>query len=115
MGKKKNKDITHNIYLHTTRNLLFGLTLILLALFVGMLGYHIFEPMPWLDAFLNASMILSGMGPVSSMTTDAGKLFSGCYALFSGLAFIAIVVIVLSPVLHHFFRKIHLEFDEDDD
>lgn len=98
-----------NIYLHLLRNTSIGLLLIVAALFIGMLGYHVFEQMSWVDSFLNASMILSGMGPAATLTTSAGKLFAGLYALFSGLAFIAIVVIMLSPVIHKFFRKIHLE------
>ena len=115
MKKKHKKNITHNLLFHATRNLFIGVFLILIALYMGMLGYHEFETMPWIDAFLNASMILSGMGPVNEMHTEAGKLFAGCYALFSGLAFIAIVVIILSPVLHRFFRKIHLESVEDNE
>lgn len=103
------RDITRRLYLHATRNTLIGLILILLALYIGMCGYHFLEGMPWIDSFLNASMILSGMGPVDQMKTFAGKLFAGCYALFSGLTFIAIVVIILSPAIHRFFRKIHLE------
>lgn len=99
----------HNIYLHVMRNAVFGLVLIIIALFVGMLGYHVFEKMSWVDSFLNASMILSGMGPATNLTTTAGKIFAGMYALFSGLAFIAIVVIMLSPIIHKFFRKIHME------
>jgi len=67
------------------------------------------EKMSWIDAYLNASMILSGMGPAANLNTSAGKIFAGSYALFSGLAFIAIVVIMLSPIIHKFFRKIHLE------
>ncbi|WP_019215941.1 hypothetical protein [Legionella tunisiensis] len=98
-----------NIYLHLIRNTSIGLMLIVAALFIGMLGYHVFEQMSWVDSFLNAAMILSGMGPAATLTTSAGKLFAGLYALFSGLAFIAIVVIMLSPVIHKFFRKIHLE------
>lgn len=99
----------HNIYLHLMRNTLIGLLLIALALFLGMLGYHITERMSWIDAFLNASMILSGMGPEASMVTTNGKLFAGFYALFSGLAFVAIVAIMLAPAVHKFFHKIHLE------
>ena len=83
--------------------------LIAAALFIGMLGYHEFEHMAWIDAFINASMILSGMGPESAVVTTAGKIFAGIYALFSGLAFIAIFVIMLSPAIHKFFRKIHVE------
>jgi fatty acid desaturase len=98
-----------DIFTHLMRNTLVGILLIVAALFIGMIGYHAFEPMSWIDAFLNASMILSGMGPASNLTTESGKLFAGFYALFSGLAFIAIVVVVLSPIIHAFFRKIHLE------
>ena len=98
-----------NIYLHMIRNSFIGFILIAAALYAGMLGYHVFEKMSWVDSFLNASMILSGMGPAANLTTEIGKIFAGFYALFSGLAFIAIVVIMLSPVIHQFFRKIHLE------
>ncbi|CAM2757891.1 hypothetical protein [Legionella worsleiensis] len=106
--KRKSKPPL-NLYLHLIRNWLIGILLIATALFVGMLGYHVFEGMSWIDSFLNASMILSGMGPASVLITPSGKLFAGIYALFSGLAFIAIVVIMLSPVIHRFFRKIHME------
>lgn len=110
MAKKhKVHSPPRNIFIHLTLNALIGLGLIVIALFIGMVGYHFFEDMPWIDAFLNASMILSGMGPAHTMNTTGGKLFAGCYALFSGLAFIAIVVIMLSPIIHKFFRKIHLE------
>ena len=111
MKKRQNTKITTplNIYQHLTRNSCIGLMLIAAALFIGMLGYHTLERMSWTDSFLNASMILSGMGPASTLTTTGGKLFAGFYALFSGLAFIAIVVIMLSPIIHKFFRTIHLE------
>ncbi len=89
--------------------------LIAAALSIGMLGYHVTEKMSWIDSFLNASMILSGMGPATSLTTVSGKLFAGFYALFSGLAFIAIFVMMLSPVIHSLFRKIHLESGRSDD
>lgn len=104
-----------NIYLHVTRNAFLGLMLIVVALFIGMLGYHVFENLSWVDSFLNASMILSGMGPANTMVTTAGKIFAGVYALFSGLAFIAIVVIMLSPIIHKFFRKIHMESGKPQD
>lgn len=109
MNKKKRISTPKNIYLHLIRNTFIGLTLIGVALYIGMLGYHVFEGMSWVDSFLNASMILSGMGPAANLVTTSGKLFAGLYALFSGLAFIAIVVIMLSPIIHVFFRKIHLE------
>jgi hypothetical protein len=79
------------------------------SLGLGMIGYHAFEKMPWLDAFANAAMILSGMGPLGPLQTPAGKLFAGCYALFSGLAFITSVGVVFAPVVHRFLHKFHLQ------
>lgn len=105
-------NLTHDrskFIAHLTRNAIFGLMFILIVLFIGILGYHVFENMPWVDAFVNAAMILSGMGPLLQLTTTAGKIFAGVYALFSGLAFIAIIALVFAPIVHRFFHKIHLE------
>jgi hypothetical protein len=110
---KRRLSTSTNLYLHLTRNTVIGVILIMVALYIGMLGYHEFEGMSWVNAFLNASMILSGMGQVNELLTTGGKIFAGIYALFSGLAFIAIFVIMLSPVIHVFFRKIHLESAQD--
>lgn len=90
----------------------FGLLIVLLSLAFGMMGYHYFEEMPWIDAFANASMILSGMGPLSPMNSSAGKLFAGCYALYSGLAIIVIAGITFGPVVHRFLHRFHLEQEE---
>jgi hypothetical protein len=79
------------------------------SLIVGMIGYHVLEKMSWLDAFVSASMILSGMGPISPVQTTAGKMFAGCYALFSGVAFLTSVGVIFAPVLHRFIHKFHLE------
>lgn len=78
-----------------------------------MLGYHLFEHMSWVDAFSNAAMILSGMGPLTPLVTTGGKIFAGCYALFSGLAFIVLLGVMFAPIIHQFFRKIHLESKND--
>ncbi len=86
--------------------------MIYVALCIGMLGYHDLENMSWVDSFVNASMILSGMGPMGNLTTTAGKIFAGCYALFSGLAFILIVGIVFAPVVHRTFKKMRLEDEQ---
>ncbi len=98
-----------HILFHITRNALIGIVMVLIMLSIGMCGYHFIEKMPWVDAFENTAMILSGMGPVSKLTTTAGKIFAGCYALMSGLVFLAVVAIVLAPAIHGFFRRIHLE------
>jgi hypothetical protein len=91
------------------RNFAFACGIIGFSLCLGILGYHHFDKLSWLDAFENAAMILSGMGPMTQSEPDAGKLFAGCYALFSGLAFITSVSVLLAPVLHRFLRKVHLE------
>lgn len=94
---------------------LLGLGLILFALLVGMMGYHYFESMPWVDAFANAAMILSGMGPLTILTTKAGKIFAGVYALFSGLLFILALGVIFAPSVHRFLHQFHLDITEDPD
>ena len=79
------------------------------ALGIGILGYRFTENLPWIDALLNASMILGGMGPVSELHTTAGKLFASWYALFSGVVFITSAGILVAPVLHRFLHHFHLE------
>jgi hypothetical protein len=90
-------------------SLLVGVGLIFMALAIGMLGYHHFERMSWIDSFANAAMILSGMGPLGPLSTNSGKLFAGFYALFSGIFFIAVAGIVLAPAVHRFLHRFHLE------
>jgi hypothetical protein len=85
--------------------------LVAVALFIGMFGYHVYENMSWVDAFANASMILSGMGPLTTLVTTGGKLFAGFYALFSGLVFIVIIGVIFAPILHRFLHKFHLDED----
>ncbi len=82
------------------------------SLTVGVVGYHILADLPWTDSFLNASMILGGMGPVDTLTTKAAKIFAGCYALFSGVAFISSMAIFITPILHRFLHKFHLDSPE---
>ena len=96
-------------YRRLSRSVLLGGAIIFGSLCMGMAGYHYFEKLSWLDAFTNASMILSGMGPLAPIQTTAGKLFAGCYALFSGIAFISSVGVVFAPIFHRFLHKFHLE------
>jgi hypothetical protein len=86
-----------------------GLALALIALAVGVVGYHLFEGLDWLDALVNASMILGGMGPVNELHTVGGKIFASAYALFSGAGFLVIVALVMAPVFHRFLHRFHLE------
>ena len=90
-----------------------GLFLVAMSLAVGMGGYHVYEGLSWLDAFLNASMIFSGMGPLLSPVTTGGKLFAGFYALYSGLAVLVIAGVIIAPVAHRFLHRFHLEAEED--
>lgn len=83
------------------------------ALMVGIVGYHWIGGLGWVDSFLNASMILGGMGPVDPMPNDAGKIFSGCYALFSGLVFIALAGFLVAPVAHRVLHRFHYEEENE--
>jgi hypothetical protein len=97
------------------RNFLIGQVLVAISLAVGMAGYGYFEGMGWADAFVNAAMILSGMGPMGDLKTTGGKVFAGFYALYSGLALILIVGIMLGPVVHRLLHTFHVEGHGDAD
>jgi hypothetical protein len=86
-----------------------GGTLIAVSLSIGMVGYHTLAGLSWVDAFLDASMILSGMGPLAPLQTNAAKIFAGCYALYSGLALLTTAGVILAPVVHRVLHKFHLE------
>ncbi|HEY3325445.1 MAG TPA: hypothetical protein VGP72_33645 [Planctomycetota bacterium] len=83
--------------------------LVALALTIGTLGYHFIAGFEWIDALLNASMILTGMGPVGELRTTAAKLFASAYAIFSGLVFISVMGVLLTPVVHRVMHKFHVE------
>jgi hypothetical protein len=87
----------------------FGAAFIGLSLAGGAWGYHVFAGLRWVDAWLNAAMILTGMGPVSSLETDAAKIFATVYALYSGVAFLTSVAVIFSPFVHRFLHKFHLD------
>jgi hypothetical protein len=93
------------------RHFLWGFLILLIGVAAGTVGYRM-TGLPWVDAFLNASMILSGMGPVDRMTTTAAKLFAAFYALFSGLVFIGVVGVILVPWVHRLFHWVHLDENE---
>jgi ABC-type phosphate transport system permease subunit len=83
------------------------------SLVMGVLGYRIFEGLDWLDALVNASMLLGGMGPVNELHTVAGKLFASFYALYSGMIFLIAVGVLFAPLLHRFLHHFHLELEAD--
>jgi hypothetical protein len=82
------------------------------SLALGMVGYHFLENLTWIDALVNASMILGGMGPVNALHTNGGKLFASFYALYSGIIFLISVGIILAPLYHRFLHRFHLEAEE---
>ncbi|MEP6702926.1 MAG: hypothetical protein ABJB04_08030 [Betaproteobacteria bacterium] len=90
-----------------------GGSLVAVSLAGGMIGYHVLVSLSWLDSFVNASMILSGMGPVANPQTDAGKLFAGSYALYSGLVVVLASGVIFAPLFHRIIHKFHAEEDED--
>ena len=85
------------------------LILVLGSLVIGMCGYHYYENLSWLDSFLNASMILGGMGPVSALHTKGGKVFAGLYALFSGLVILGAAGLLFTPIAHRILHRFHIE------
>lgn len=93
-------------------NVLIALVLTLVALSIGIIGYMVTEHLNLLDAFLNASMLLGGMGEVDTLRTDAGKLFAGIYALFCGLFVVIASGIILAPIFHRVLHAIHIEDSE---
>jgi hypothetical protein len=90
----------------------FALIILLFSVGIGTVGYHSFGKLPWIDAFLNACMILAGMGPVDHLEASVGKLFAAFYALFSGISFITFVGVLFAPVYHRFLHKLHLDIEK---
>lgn len=90
---------------------LFSLTLIVISISIGIAGYRYFAELRWVDCFHMACMILTGMGPVVEMKTDSAKIFSAIYALYSGVAFLTIVGVFLTPIVHRILHVLHIEKD----
>ena len=90
-------------------NGLVALAIIAFSLLVGVTGYHWLAPMPWMDAFMNAAMLLGGMGPVTPLDNDRAKLFAGAYALYCGVVFIATAGLLIAPIGAHILHRFHLD------
>ena len=88
-----------------------ALGLLAFSLAIGMWGYMQFENLPLVDAFLNAAMLLGGMGPVDAPRTNVGKFFAGCYALYAGLVFILSAALIFTPIAHRILHKFHWDSD----
>lgn len=88
--------------------------LLVLWILFGMWGYHVLAGQNWVDAFLNTSMIVGGMGPVDVLPTDAAKIFAGIYAIFSGVVFLGVFGLLAAPVYHRFLHRFHLDMEQED-
>jgi hypothetical protein len=96
-------------YQRILKNILIALFIMAVCLAIGVAGYHYTDNIPWIDAVHNASMILSGMGPVVAIKSEGGKIFSSAYALFSGVVFLSIVGFILAPAIHRIFHRLNHE------
>ena len=101
--------------LRVLRSLALAFGIIGVSLGLGIFGYHFFAGLSWVDALLNAAMILTGMGPVNELHTSGAKFFASLYALFSGVVFLTAVAVLLAPVMHRFLHQFHLESESPDD
>ena len=98
-------------YQRVLKNLLIAFFILGICLIIGITGYHYIAGAAWIDSIHNASMILSGMGPVIEITNTSGKIFSSAYALFSGVIFITNVGVILAPVVHRIFHRLNVNED----
>lgn len=95
------------------RYFLFAMLLILISLGIGIVGYHHYADISWIDSMLNASMILTGMGPVNEMTTNGAKIFASVYALFSGIVFLSTVAVFFAPIAHRLLHLLHVKENDE--
>lgn len=103
---------TAEFYKRVFRYAGFSLLLIGISLGIGIIGYHFFNHLTWLDSLVNASMILTGMGPVDPLINDGAKWFASIYSIFSGVVFLSTVAVFLAPIAHRFLHKFHLDADQ---
>lgn len=111
MFEKKTQELISRskFYSRQLKFTLYASVLLALSLAIGVIGYMTFADLSPVDAFLNASMILTGMGPVNAMTSNASKWFASLYAIYSGVAFLSIIGVFVAPIVHRFLHKVHLE------
>src|ERR1700739_2955151 len=95
------------------KNFLLAIGLLAFSLLIGIIGYHYYMHLGYTDSLINASMILSGMGPVDHANTNGAKIFASVYAIYSGVAFISSMAFLFVPIVHRFLHKMHLEIESD--
>jgi hypothetical protein len=110
---RKQKVVPMKVFLiRVLRFFMFAIMLIVLSVIIGVAGYRLLGGLNWVDSFHMSCMILTGMGPVADMKSDAAKIFSSLYALYSGVAFLSITAVIFAPVVHRFLHILHVESDE---
>lgn len=112
MGTKRLPHKTH-FYNKLIKSVAIGTLFLIISLAIGVGGYHYFFNISWLDSLVNASMILTGMGPVDRAETDGAKLFSSIYAIYSGVAFLTSVAVIFGPIVHRFLHKFRIDVEEE--
>ena len=117
MSKQKSKNILppKEFALRVFKYSLFSIGLLTISIGIGIIGYHYIADLNWIDSMHNASMILTGMGPVNEMKTDSAKLFASAYALFSGVIFLSTVAIFFAPFAHRLMHLLKIEEPEEQD
>ena len=111
--KKNQKLISINtFYLRLLKHVLIAGLMVAVSISIGAIGYHSLEEMNWIDAIYNASMILTGMGPVNPMNSNSAKIFASFYALFSGVAFLSITAVMFAPFIHRLLHKMHIDIND---
>ena len=99
-------------YSKLLKSILLGTIFLIFSLTIGVVGYHYYFQISWIDSLVNASMILTGMGPVDKAQTNGAKLFSSIYAIYSGVAFLTSVAVIFGPVVHRFLHKFRIDMEE---
>lgn len=112
MTTKKLPHKSH-FYNKLIKSIALGTLFLIISLGIGVIGYHYFFNISWLDSLVNASMILTGMGPVDKAETDGAKWFSSLYAIYSGVAFLTSVAVIFGPIVHRFLHKFRIDVEED--
>lgn len=114
MLDKQTKKLPHPKHLlpKMLKSILAGMAVVIFSIAIGMVGYHYFFNLGWVDSLYNASMILTGMGPVDRAPSDGGKIFASFYAIYSGVAFLTSVAVIISPLVHRFLHKFRIDVEE---
>ncbi|MCX6312888.1 MAG: hypothetical protein NT084_14790 [Bacteroidetes bacterium] len=111
MYEKKHQSLLpkKHFYRRILKSILIANFFLAISLFIGISGYHWICGLTWINSLMNASMILAGMGPVDLLTTVGGKLFASFYAIFSGIAFLTTIGVIVAPIAHRFMHKFHMQ------